>query len=264
VVDDGSTDTTVATVRAGKPDWRVPVQCLTQQHRGPAAARNLGVRSAIGEIVLFTGDDMFLRPDAVGIHLATHTRFPETTVGVLGTVEWRPPVTELKRWLHDSGIQFAYGCILSEWVTDFRFFYTSNLSLKRRFLLEHGLFDEAFPYAACEDLELGLRLMRRGLRLRYDPTAVALHDHEVSFRNVCERGRIVGRSLMIFAGLHRELRGELLRGALPPTPLNHLVRSGLELGACFSTRLKRRYWMRAFRMAQAVGMADARGLTDNA
>ena len=52
VVDDDSSDETCARVKA-----HAGVRLLTQVHAGPAAARNLGVEHARGEIVLFTDSD---------------------------------------------------------------------------------------------------------------------------------------------------------------------------------------------------------------
>ena len=56
VVDDGSTDATRDI--AG----RYPVQLLAADHRGPAAARNLGARTASGEILVFVDADMHFDP----------------------------------------------------------------------------------------------------------------------------------------------------------------------------------------------------------
>src|SRR4051812_22406234 len=52
VIDDGSTDATLQVVS------RFPkVRLLTQDHQGPAVARNFGARIARGRIILFTDTD---------------------------------------------------------------------------------------------------------------------------------------------------------------------------------------------------------------
>ncbi len=50
VVDDGSTDKTIEKVKG--------LQLLKQTHKGPGVARNLGVKQASGEIVVFVDADM--------------------------------------------------------------------------------------------------------------------------------------------------------------------------------------------------------------
>lgn len=52
VVDDGSTDKTKDIVK------RFPVKLLEQDHKGSGAARNLGSKESIGEILLFLDSDM--------------------------------------------------------------------------------------------------------------------------------------------------------------------------------------------------------------
>src|SRR3990172_1947954 len=51
VIDDGSTDGTAEVAKA------YPVKYLYQINQGPATARNVGVREALGEIILFTDSD---------------------------------------------------------------------------------------------------------------------------------------------------------------------------------------------------------------
>jgi glycosyltransferase involved in cell wall biosynthesis len=57
VVDDGSQDATLVIAA------RYPVMLLSQPHRGPALARNLGARHATGEILAFVDGDMHFAPD---------------------------------------------------------------------------------------------------------------------------------------------------------------------------------------------------------
>ena len=59
VVDDGSTDGSIETVR------KYPVQLLRQEHKGPGAAKNLGVSKSRGNIVVFVDSDEFCNEDYV-------------------------------------------------------------------------------------------------------------------------------------------------------------------------------------------------------
>src|ERR1700682_6821476 len=78
-------------------------------------------------------------------------------------------------------LHFAYDLIPKLATIDYTFFYTSNISLKRQFLLDAAdagvRFDPCFRHAAFEDSEFAFRLTPRGLRIRYAEKAHAFHDH---------------------------------------------------------------------------------------
>jgi glycosyltransferase involved in cell wall biosynthesis len=66
LVNDGSTDLSEAICRRyALEDGRIKV--ITQKNRGPAAARNTGVRHASGDFVFFLDADDFLSPNALKI-----------------------------------------------------------------------------------------------------------------------------------------------------------------------------------------------------
>lgn len=198
VVDDGSTDATVKRARSVADHSPVPVTVLEQSSRGPAAARNRGIEAARGSACLFIGDDTWPRADLVDRHGRLHRLHPEPETALLGHVEWaaasRP--TPFMDWLN-SGMQFDFAQITDPEHVQGSCFYTANVSAKRGFLVAHGCFDEAFPHAALEDIELGLRLERAGLRLVYDEAAVVEHFHPCDLPASLRRMRTLGRSVVI-------------------------------------------------------------------
>jgi hypothetical protein len=104
-----------------------------------------------------------------------------------------------------SGVQFAFGAITDRERAGFRFFYTSNLSLKRAFLrIEQPVFDPDFWYPAWEDIDLGYRLEQRGMRLRYRAALVAYHDHPTDARRYARRQFHAGQMARVFARKHPE------------------------------------------------------------
>lgn len=200
LVDDGSTD---GTGDAANP-WVSGggVRYFRQEHKGPAAARNLGVLNAAGEIILFTGDDMIAGPDLLAKHALWHEKNPAESAALLGYVTWSPEleITPFMRWLESGGPQFSYGELEGKTEADpRRFFYSSNISVKKSFLPADGPFDEDFLYAAYEDAELGLRLAAKGLTLGYDRQAVAFHDHFTSLEAACGRMVKVGENSVLLA-----------------------------------------------------------------
>jgi len=205
VVDDGSTDGTAAWLDATAAELGATV--LHQDNAGPATARNRGVAAANGEIVLFLGDDTVPQPGWLLEHLdAQRIHGAAGPVAVLGYTAFPPEAdSPFLRWINEFGAQFGYALVEDPTRVPFNFFYTSNVSLPRRFFAELGGFREDFPAAAWEDIEFAYRAVDRGLRLRYVPRARTIHHHRVRVSSFCARQRTSGHSAAIFSGLHPEL-----------------------------------------------------------
>src|SRR5437868_8294692 len=72
VVDDGSSDGTGGWLRSRT--FNLPLRVLSQENRGPAAARNTGVAVAQGQWVAFLGDDTVPSPGWLAAHREAHRR----------------------------------------------------------------------------------------------------------------------------------------------------------------------------------------------
>jgi glycosyltransferase involved in cell wall biosynthesis len=207
VVDDGSTDPTGATVDRLSKTSPVPIRYFWQQNKGPAAARNVGIREAASEIILFTDDDIIPGRDLVAEHIKCHARHPHDATAVVGYVTWSHEInpTPFMQWYGLEAL-FSFADIAGQAEVDYRYFYTCNLSLKREFLLRNGMFDEDFKIASWEDIELGFRLQSAGMHLLYNSQAVAYHKQFISFSDACKRNRKSLAALEIFkqkdAGRH--------------------------------------------------------------
>jgi GT2 family glycosyltransferase/tetratricopeptide (TPR) repeat protein len=207
VVDDGSTDDTVAMVRQFNGSF--PLRILTAEHAGANAARNLGIRAAQGRVVVITGDDMIPEPSFLDAHATFHERHPSELDAMLGFIDWSPEltVTPFMRFIvsTEGGQQFAFHEV-REGKADFRLFYTSNLSVKRDLLLKQPvLFDPDFTYPAYDDVELGYRLSTQGLELHYNAMAVTCHHHEMTLAGFVQRQRKAGHMAVVLARKHPEL-----------------------------------------------------------
>lgn len=148
---------------------------LIRDGHSVGAARNLGWRETRAPIVLFLDDDVLPASELLAEHLSTHGEHRDETVGVLGRVTWAREleVTPFMRWL-EAGIQFDFGSIEGDEAGWGRF-YTANISLKRSLIARVGGFDEGHLPYLYEDLDLGYRLSRIGMRLLYNPDAFGEH-----------------------------------------------------------------------------------------
>ena len=183
-------------------DQQVPpldgVRVLVEPHRGPGGARNAGARATDRPVLLFLGDDMVPAPDLVDRHVEAHRRHPEEHEAVLGHVDWHPevPRNRMVRWIDRSRTQFDYAGIRGD-EAGYGRFYSCNVSLKRRFFLDAGGFDEDFTYY-YEDLDCGYRLHQKGMRLRYEADArtAHLHSYDLAALERRMRGIAVGERQM--------------------------------------------------------------------
>jgi glycosyltransferase involved in cell wall biosynthesis len=201
VIDDGSTDGTESVVKKIIANSPVKLRYLKQENRGPAAARNAGIKNAQGGIVLFIGDDIIATETLIEEHMKWHESYAENNAAILGFVTWSPDIkiTPFMIWLENGGPQFCYHNLKHGCNVPWSNFWTCNISLKKEFLLEYGIFDEDFPYAAYEDIELGYRLYKKGLRLLFNKSAMAYHYHYTSLDDACKRMLKVSRSKYIFS-----------------------------------------------------------------
>jgi glycosyltransferase involved in cell wall biosynthesis len=187
VVDDGSTDSTRAVVERLAQGSPVPIRYFRQENKGPAAARNLGIREVATDLILFTDDDIIPQPALVAEHLDWHSRSPELSVAVLGYVTWDPEVNPTPFMMWYESLVFRWADVAGRRQVGYEYFYTCNLSLKTEFLRRNGTFDEDFKTAAYEDTELAYRLNNAGMRLLYNPRASAYHHQFFRFSDVCRK-----------------------------------------------------------------------------
>jgi glycosyltransferase involved in cell wall biosynthesis len=169
VVDDGSTDGTGE--RAGELGARI----IRQTWQGPAAARNLGLGAATGEVVLFTDADCVPAPDWVE-QMVAPLRDPQVAgvKGVYGT--WQCSIVAR---LAQIEFEERYDRLERSHFVDF--FDSYALALRTATLQALGSFDTFFPAANNEDVDLAYRLADSGCHLVFNRRARVFHRHPVSW-----------------------------------------------------------------------------------
>lgn len=244
VVDDGSMDETDKVLKAWKLKWP-QLQSLHQKNSGQATARNRGIKKASGQVILFGQDDIYASPGFLAEHIRYHQEHPEMHSACLGLTEWWPEleVTDYMNWLTHGGPQFAYYKLIPGEIVSPFFFYTSNISLKSE-ILKQNPFDESFKGYGWEDVELGYRLMKKGLELEYTPNALAWHDHPMTPMDLERRMFAIGKGAVLLDQKAPEL-GVLPKG-LKLLVLTILTFWGAELpsmiSGVFMPSLKRHTW----------------------
>jgi glycosyltransferase involved in cell wall biosynthesis len=215
VMDDGSQDDTQKILKKLQKESPVSLRVFHQSNQGQGVARNRGIAESVGEIILFIGDDIVVIKDFLKAHDDLHIAHPEWNAGVLGFITWHPkiPMTPLMKFAESAGAifgkvgghQFGFDLLEGKETADYRFFYTSNISLKRE-ILERFKFDPWFSGYGWEDIELGYRITKHaGFVLYYEPSAIAYHDHPMSSKQWADRMKEIGYSSQLLHSKYPEL-----------------------------------------------------------
>jgi mycofactocin glycosyltransferase len=139
--------------------------------RGPAWARNEGVRRARGEIVCFTDDDC--APSAGWAEALSAPLFCGVGGVSTGPVVMGQGATAADRaW--EAIVRYLQEQAGAPGSASPGFAVTANLAARRE-LLERLPFDESFPAAAGEDRDWSERAARAGAAVQLIPSAIALH-----------------------------------------------------------------------------------------
>jgi GT2 family glycosyltransferase len=131
---------------------------VTQTH-GPAAARNLGWRTARGAVIAFTDDDCLPDSDWLPEGLAA---LKEDLAAVTGRVIVPTPNPPTDYEKNVTGLNHAE-------------FVTANCFCHRWALEAVDGFDESFPCAWREDSDLQFKMLRRSYRIGCAPNAKVIH-----------------------------------------------------------------------------------------
>lgn len=204
LVDDGSTDGTGTMVQ----NLEVPYHVTYLRHErnaGLATARNTGMKAAQGKVILIIDDDVIADPHLLEEHWRIHQQYDKCVCN-----GWVNHVTEPRR---PAKPRFTKADISTS------FFWTSNVSVKRRDLFAAGLFDEDFKEYGWEDQEMGLRLMALGVTKHNNKKAIGFHvkraPRRCDLERICRQAQAQGRTAVQYIHKHDRPRTRLATGIHP-------------------------------------------------
>jgi glycosyltransferase involved in cell wall biosynthesis len=182
VCDDGSVGDLSGVVESFLPG-PLNIRLVRQDCRGPAAARNLGIRESASPIVLFIDSDIVADKGLIRRLVAALFENPDWT----GSEACLLPIE---------------GSLCPLWEapgapTGGRF-HTAAIAYRRDALIAAGGLDESFLLPACEDVELAARVLSQG-PIGFVPDAKAFHPRRRVNLRIHWRSRLHWKYLVILA-----------------------------------------------------------------
>lgn len=165
IVDDCSTDAT------SQIAMEFPCRVVCHDvNRGAAVAKNSGAEAATGDVIFFIDSDIVIRPNALSL-IAEDLRDPSVDA-VVGLLDKEMPYPEFPSQFKNLWMHYTYAR-LPEFVG---VFYTSAAAARKTVFQALGGFDKHYTGASItEDIELGMRLLTEGRRVKLDKRLAVLH-----------------------------------------------------------------------------------------
>ena len=225
-VDDGSTDGSADMARRLAEESACRIKVFSKPNDGLSRARNLGIRNCEGEIILFMDDDTFADPALLREHLVVHEQYPDAVVtGWVNHIEELDPQGPRKYVMADYSRSF---------------FWTSNVSVRKKYVDEVGGFSDDFREYGWEDMELGFRLKKLGLKKHVNEKAIVSHykppKQKKDLPGMLRQSESSARSALIYIKKRPGIRSRMATGItcfrmgldLLLRPLRPLFQSGID------------------------------------
>ncbi len=169
------TDFEVIVINDGSPNgdeleqaiapYRKRIRYLEQDNRGPAGARNTGIRNARGKYVAFLDSDDCWLPDYLAFQMKLFEEIPSLDMVYSDAQHFGDPALADKTYMQTCP---SHGPVTLETLIkeDCQVITSCTVAL-RQAIVEAGLFDERVDLRGCEDFDLWLRILYHGGQIAY-------------------------------------------------------------------------------------------------
>ena len=216
VIDDGSDDSTIEFLKEERDKGTLTFS--TQDHKGPGAARNAGMKMAQGRVFVFTDTDCIPHPHWLKNLICP---FEDEIVGAAGGPEVPDP--------EESILSRCFQFVMTSPLTTgglrgakkrlARYYpRTFNMAITRKAYETVGGFKEWYH---GEDVEMSFRIKKAGFKLVYCEDAKVYHHRPATFSQFFLQLLRMGEARWLLFRTHRELMEPLF--LLPPSAIIFLT-----------------------------------------
>lgn len=206
ICDDGSKDKPISLIEKFKKNLNI--RYFYQEDKGfrAGAARNIGLKEAKGDIVLFLDTGVVLEENALANHFIIHKEYNEP-IALIGYMYGFDELNENKQAINSVGINpnnvgegikklkhlkifdrrekifEKNGENLLNWKAPWIIFWTGHLSVPRKECLELKGFDESLDSWGYEDIDLGIRWFVKGYKIIMSREVSSIHLPHDKFKS---------------------------------------------------------------------------------
>lgn len=272
VINDGGKDDTDDLI-ASKKNLPITYHRL-KENKGPAAARNIGIKNSKADILVFLDDDCFVRKGWLAQVHHLHKCHPEILViqGAVDIVGRKTLVYSAQKYAYQRSNQLRISPMPEDaGMNEAYFIGTGNLSVKRKCFDLLGPFDETLRF--CEDRDFYYRLLQKGIKVFYCPAIEVQHQGCADLFSFFRKYYVYGKYFIVF---HRKwqkikdgpescpvynwdtykdyLKKKNIRLDQPETELYFLCKNFGWRGLCIFLILRlNRYW---FRLGKRIAILE--------
>jgi glycosyltransferase involved in cell wall biosynthesis len=267
VVDNGSTDRTLEIIRSYQ--HRLPLTLIQETRRGQNAARNRGLREVIGDLVVFTDDDVLPEPNWLQEMRKAADSHPDVSLfggPILPAWEIPPQEQLLRLGWPILGVSFSISDPSTrQGPVDPDLIWSANMAIRSALFQAGHRFDTTIGPDGSEDYPMGSetdfikRMVREGHKTWYSENAIVKHQirsSQMTADFVLERAMRFGR------GWYRIWAKQIAGSPAPSRTTRYLLRyvlirfqiiiqavhvARLKRAGDSDQLLKRRWWLNYYR-----------------
>ena len=188
IVSDDSINDATSTMIKTEFKW---VDWVKGPRKGPAANRNNGVKNSIHRWIVFLDDDCVPEPSLIQSYVSCieENRNYKVFEGKI------IPIGEQTRFDQECPINTTGGLL-----------WSCNFCIEKEFFFTIGGFDERFPFAAMEDIDLRIRVLERQ-EIYFCSNATVKHPWVI--RNTKATVEKHFKSTLIFLEIHKDYKNKI-------------------------------------------------------
>lgn len=181
---------------------KLTLRYFYQENKGPAAARNLGIKNARGNIILFLDDDSLPPENWLKTVIDVWEKFPDFD-GIGGYT-----ISEFTDSMYCRVNSDFFNWYLEQYADDtlHPFLITCNSGYKKKILGRVGNFDETYKKPSGEDRDLNIKIAKIDGKLRLDKAVVVYHDRDLTLYSFVKKHYHYGKAAWFIYTRYPELK----------------------------------------------------------